>query len=130
MAVDGTWGFVYAGETGIGVGAIVVKDGKFGGADAGGIKYRGTVVEDPETGDLAVELEMDVPAGVWLVGGAGAMDMPHTRHQTFKLPPRFGDVAPVEIPIRPGKVLGMFKLCTPEEAAALARGIDIRLKVG
>jgi len=44
MALDGVWGFVFAGENGIGIGGIVVRDGKFHGTDSGGVKYRGEAV--------------------------------------------------------------------------------------
>jgi hypothetical protein len=126
MAVDGTWGFVYAGETGIGIGALVVKDGRFHGTDSE-INYSGTIAEDPQTGELTVDLEMDVPAGVWLVGGAGPLDMRHKRQQSFKLPPRFGELTPIELPLRPGKTLVIFKPY-PDDYAAFADGFEIRPK--
>jgi hypothetical protein len=42
MSIDGVWGFVYAGDTGdgIGIGGIVIKGGKFHGYDHGGVRYR------------------------------------------------------------------------------------------
>jgi hypothetical protein len=126
MSIDGVWGFVYWGESGIGVGAIVVKDGKFHGTDSL-VKYRGTITEDPASGQIQIKVEMDIPAGVWLVGGAGAMDVAHKRTQSFELPPRFGQLTPVEIPIRPGKVMGVFNQL-PDSSAALADGFEIKSK--
>jgi|ERR1700722_10848456 len=126
MSIDGVWGFVYWGEAGIGVGAIVVKDGSFHGTDSQ-VKYQGTISEDPTSGRLQIKVEMDIPAGIWLVGGAGAMDVAHKRTQSFELPPRFGQLKPVEIPIRPGKVMGVFNQI-PDHLAALADGFEITPK--
>ncbi|HEV2548440.1 MAG TPA: hypothetical protein VGU20_13960 [Stellaceae bacterium] len=125
--IDGTWAFVYAGDSGMGIGCLVIKDGKLRGTDAGGVKYSGSIAEHPSNGELSIELTMNVPAGTWLVGGAGALDMPHTRNYSFTLPPRFGELAPVDLPVFPGKTIAMFKLVS-DEFARFADGFEVRLK--
>jgi hypothetical protein len=125
MSIDGVWGFVFAGQAGIGIGALVVKARKFHGTDSGGVKYKGTVTEDSATGELTLDFDMDIPAGVWLVGGSSPMDVAHTRHQSLKLPPLFGDLEPVELPVRAGSVTGIFKRYG-DEYAGFAEGIEVR----
>ena len=119
MNVVGLWGFAFVGEAGLGIGAIMVDpDGTFYGCDPV-MKYQGTIAEDTESGELTITVAMDVPAGVWLVGGAGK--------QSFKLPPDFGGGEPVELPIIPGKTTAIFKRM-PDHYASFARGFEIKLK--
>jgi hypothetical protein len=123
MSIDGTWGFIYWGDAGLGIGVIVIRGRNLIGSD-NWVTYCGTVDEDPASGELVVQVDMDIPAGVWLVGGAGAMDVPSKRSQSFRLPARLGDSTPIEVPIRPGKTMAVFRP-VPEEWAAYATGFQL-----
>ena len=123
MDIDGVWGFVYWGEAGLGIGAFVIRDGKVHGSDST-VKYTGTVTEDTDTGEVSIDLTMDIPPGVWLAGGAGASEFQTRRTQTLKFPPRFGDLTPIEVPIRPGKTMAVFKPYS-DDWARYANGFTI-----
>ena len=41
MAIDGTYGFVYCGSTGLGVGVFCVRGDRFEGLDYAGGRYEG-----------------------------------------------------------------------------------------
>lgn len=127
MSVNGTWVFVYGGPTGIGIGVIVISDGKFYGADSGDALYEGTIAEDSQSGELTLDVQIHTPAGTGLVSGASGQDLPVTRHQSFKLPPRFNEGLSVTLPVRPGDVTGFFKQ-VDDEYSAFARGFGFHPK--
>ena len=125
--LNGTWGFVFAGDLGIGIGGIVVKDGKFHGADSGGVKYSGTIEWNPATAKFKLDFDMDVPPDVMLVGGIFGYELPMKRHQTFEVPPNFGDGAPIDLPLHGAPATGMFRPI-PDTWAPLADGFTIQKK--
>jgi hypothetical protein len=126
MAIDGVWAVVFAGVNGIGICGLVVKDGAFHGTDTAAVKYRGTVTEDKDTGKLHLTYEMDMPAGTWIVGGGSPMDVPSKRSYSFDLPPRFGELTAVDLPIL-GGVKAIFKQMPGEYAPfADANGLEVR----
>jgi hypothetical protein len=53
--VDGTYGFVYSGAFGVGIGVFTIRSGRFTGADSGGCEYRGTISENPNDRTLLVQ---------------------------------------------------------------------------
>jgi|SRR5690242_2947391 hypothetical protein len=127
MAIDGTWGFVYWGEAGVGIGAFVVeKDGKLRGSD-GNIKYSGTAVENASSQKVHLSVDMEIPAGIALVGGAGASEFVHKRHVELDLPPRFGELAPQDASALPGRTGIVFKQ-VPSEWASFANGFTVTPK--
>ena len=63
--MDGTYGFVYSGVAGVGIGVFTVKDGVLNGSDGGKINYKGTVAVEDVTGNLVVSFDMFVPAGIF-----------------------------------------------------------------
>jgi hypothetical protein len=125
--LDGTWGFVFAGVLGIGIGGMVVKDGKFHGADSGGVKYRGTIERVPGTDRVKLDFDMDVPPDIMLVGGGSAQELPMKRHQSFELPANFVDGIPVDLPLHGAKATGMFRPID-DAWAPLADGFTIQRK--
>jgi hypothetical protein len=89
MAIDGTYGFVYCGVNGLGVGIFAVANERFEGSDYGGIRYSGTAKENRD-GTIALEIKFEEPAGAELVHGTTAQDVPHGRQIKMTLPPTSG----------------------------------------
>jgi hypothetical protein len=101
MAIDGSYGFVYCGNNGLGIGVFTVKGNRVESRDYFGVRYTGTAVQDAEE-RIELDLTLDVPAGVTLAPGTAPQDLPHTRQVRQTMPPAFGDGNPVEIthPVR------------------------------
>jgi hypothetical protein len=129
MAIDGTYGFVYCGVNGLGVGVFTVTNQRFEGSDYGGIRYSGTAKENPD-GTIALEIKFDVPAGAELVQGTAAQDVPHGRQIKAILPPNFGDGRPQEIPSPPGAVTVMVKRVPDAFAPAAMAGFTLEIAKG
>ena len=127
MSVDGTYGLVYEGDIGVGIGVLVVKDGVIRGIDSGGGTYEGTVIEKSAGGDLMVNLKMRVAAGAPLVQGTSPQPIPYTKDILVTTPPKFGDGQPVELPIAPGVVTVMIKRM-PDDFAAFLSGFVVTHK--
>jgi hypothetical protein len=108
MALDGTYGVVYSGNDGLGIGVFNLKDGIVAGTDYSGGRYRGTATED-ENGKTTLDLAFEVPPGVVLVQGTAPQEVPHSRRITQVLPAAFGDGVPVKFNIPPGPVTAMVK---------------------
>jgi hypothetical protein len=123
--MDGTYGFVYSGAIGIGVGIFTLRTGALEGVDSGGGRYKGTVIEHQETGELEVSFSMFVPAGTLLVQGTSEQDIHYTKAGlTVRTPPKFGDGKPIEVYIPPGNVTVMIKRI-PDEYSNFAGGFQI-----
>jgi hypothetical protein len=108
MASNGTYGVVYCGTDGLGVGVFNLKDGIVVGADYVGGRYRGTATETAN-GKITFDLTFKVPADVVLVQGTAAQELPHSRRITQTLPAEFGDGTPVEFETGLGIVTAMIK---------------------
>src|ERR1700730_16275662 len=67
------------------------------GVDLAGGRYRGTVVEDENTGEIELTFDMSVPAGMFLVQGTSPLDVTYSKHATVKTPASFGDGKPFEV---------------------------------
>jgi hypothetical protein len=104
MGIDGTYGFVYCGAEDIGIGAFTVKEGNVTGRDFGGGVYHGTAIENLD-GTIYLRLSFDVPAGVILVQGTAAQDIPYTKIIEGTYPALFGDGTPVDASNPPVKVM-------------------------
>jgi hypothetical protein len=132
-ASDGVFSFVYSGDTGVGMGVVVVEAGRIFGRDFF-TTYDGTV-EEQSDGKLKVSLTMTIPRGVTLVQGTSPQDVPHQRAVEHTFPPNFGDGEPQQIETGPGKVWVMIKR-TPEdmtgfrEAAIHGFTLEIARKLG
>ena len=128
MSIDGTWGFVYWGETGVGFGVIVMIDGRLHGSDQGGLKYAGTAAEDAQTKDVHLSVDVAVPPGIDLVEGTDYLsDVPTKRHFELDLPPRLGELTPVDISVLPGKTGILFK-GLPDQWTPFANGFTVTPK--
>jgi hypothetical protein len=110
MAIDGFYRFVYGGQAGSGLGLLALQNGKITGVDGGGGEYDGHYEEDRETGNVAIHVDLLVPANMPLVVGAAARPDPWTLHIDAKLPPKFAGGIPVTIPTPFAPVNVSFKL--------------------
>jgi hypothetical protein len=126
MAIDGTYGFVYCGSTGLGVGVFCVHGDQFEGLDYGGGRYEGTAVEDHH-GNIRLRLTFEGPAGMSLVKGATPQDAPFRREIRQNMPRGFGDGRPIEIISRSRTVTVMVKRIPDEFAPAATQGLSIQI---
>jgi hypothetical protein len=116
--MNGAYHFVYSGDIGVGMGVFTVTDGTFVGIDLGGVRYRGLVKEDPNSGEIELTFDMTVPAGITLVQGTSPQGVPITRHAPAqKIPPAFGNGAPFKIEVPPGFIWVMVKRTTDDCAS-------------
>jgi hypothetical protein len=122
--MDGTYGFVYSGATGVGIGAFTVKDGVLTGSDGGQANNKGTVAVDDVTGNFVITFDQFVPAGTFLVQGTSPLEVDSTRTRTIPMPPGFGDGEPVSVDLPPGTVTLMVKR-VPDKYAPFASGFTI-----
>ncbi|SRR6266403_2870419 len=109
VALDGTYGCVYCGADGLGLGVFNLKNGKVVGCDYVGSRYSGTATENSENGEIALNLIFEVPPGVFLVQGTAPQEIPHSRRIKQILPAAFGDGTPVKFENGPGIVTAMIK---------------------
>jgi hypothetical protein len=114
MSIDGTYGFVYCGNRGLGIGVFLVRGQRIEGRDFAGGRYMGTAVQDGK-GNIQLDVQMQVPAGVEIA----SQDLPHTRHIHWTFPPAFGDGEPQMVEFA-GPVTVMVKKI-PDKNAAIAK---------
>jgi hypothetical protein len=119
---NGTYGFIYCGFTGVGIGALTVNDGVLTGSD-GGNKYTGKASVDSATGEIVLDFEQHTPAGVSLVQGVMPLPWPSLRPRVIRLPANF-DGKPIDHPLPPGHVTITFKR-VPDEYAVYANGFTV-----
>ena len=93
MGIDGTYGFVYCGNRGLGIGVFLIEGQRIEGRDFAGGIYKGTAVKDRK-GNIEIDVQMHVPAGVETAEVTAPQDRPHTRHIHWTFPPAFGDGEP------------------------------------
>jgi hypothetical protein len=126
MSIEGTYGFVYSGVNGLGMGIFKMEGEKFQGVDFVGGRYDGTAREN-EDGSISLDIEFDVMPGMSLVQGTAPQDIPHRRRIEHVLPAGFGDGRPVTIPSPPGTVTVMVKRVPDEFSRALSEGIAVTI---
>jgi hypothetical protein len=117
MSIDGTYGFVYCGNRGLGIGVFLVEGQRIEGRDFAGGRYMGAAVQDGK-GNIQLDVQMQVPAG-GVAQGTASQDLPHTRHIHWTFPPAFGDGEPQMVEFA-GPVTVMVKRI-PEKNAAIAK---------
>lgn len=126
MQIDGTYAFVYSGADGMGFGVFTVKGGQVQGCDFVGAKYNGTAMVQPD-GSIEGDIVMQVPAGVTLVQGTAAQDLPYQRRIKHRFPAQFGDGEPVRVDTPPGQVIMMVKRVLDDFAPAATKGFHIQI---
>src|SRR5262245_38628769 len=63
MGIDGTYGFVYCGNRGLGIGVFLIEGQRIEGRDFAGGVYKGTAAKDGK-GNIEIDVRMHVSAGV------------------------------------------------------------------
>ena len=126
MAIDGTYGFVYCGVNGLGMGVFTVQSERVEGFDCAGARYTGTAKQN-SNGRILLSFRLEVPAGVGLVPGTAPQELPHSRRITQTLPPNFGEGRPLEIDFPPGQVTAMIKRIPDEFAPAATSGLTLQI---
>lgn len=125
--MDGTYGFVYSGFAGVGMGIFRITGSTLVGVDMAGSKYRGHVVVDDTTDEIDLSFEMSVPAGAFLVQGTSPQAIVYTKTGAVKAPPNFGDGKPFEVFVAPGSVTMMVKR-TSDDYSPYADGIILNVQ--
>ena len=115
MGIDGTYGFVYCGNRGLGIGVFLIEGQRIEGRDFAGGVYKGTAVKDGK-GNIEIDVQMHVSAGVET---AEPQDLPQARHIHWTFPPAFGDGEPQMVEFA-GPVTVLVKRI-PDVNAAIAR---------
>jgi hypothetical protein len=120
MGIDGTYGLVYCGNRGLGMGVFSINNDQIEGRDFAGSTYKGTAVQDGD-GNIVLDVQMQVPAGVILVQGTAPQDLAHARQISWTFPPAFGDGEPQMVEFV-GPVTVMVKRVPDENAAFVKQG--------
>ena len=125
--MNGTYGFVYSGAVGVGMGVFNIKDNVIIGADVAGGRYHGHLADNQETGGFDVLFDMFIPAGTFLVQNASPQEMDLTKTQiSVQLKPDFDNGEPIKVFIPPGDVTLMIRKL-PDEYSVYANGISITI---
>ena len=106
--INGTYGFVYCGANGLGLGVFRIEAGTFAGADTGGVLYEGKAQEGGD-GSIYLDLNLAVPSGTPMAHGTASQVVPHALRIQATLPPAFGDGVPQVIAAQPGSITVMIK---------------------
>jgi hypothetical protein len=124
--MNGTYGFVYSGARGVGLGIFTIRDSVLIGSDTGGAKYSGRAVQDLATGEVTISFEMFVPAGTLLIQGTSEQDLNYTKSNlTLTLQRDFDNGEAMKVYIPPGNVNLMIRQI-PDDYAVFTKGFDIR----
>jgi hypothetical protein len=124
--MNGTYGFVYSGSRGVGLGVFTIRQSVLVGSDTGGAIYNGNVVQDMATGEITISFEMFVPAGTLLIQGTSEQDFNYTKTSlSVTLRRDFDDGEPLKVYIPPGYVNLMIRQI-PDDWAVFVKGFDIR----
>ena len=124
--INGTYGFVYSGANGIGIGAFRVQDGQVIGHDYAGGSYSGTAT--PQADDsIDLDLRMHVPADTELAQGTAAQEIPYQRDIKHRFPPEFGKGEPVRVSIPPGEIILMVRRVADAFEGAATDGFSIQI---
>jgi hypothetical protein len=126
MAIDGTYGFVYCGSSGLGVGVFCVRGDRFEGLDYAGGRYEGTAVED-QHGNIHLRLTFEGPAGMVPVPGTMPQDARLRRELRQIWPREFGNGRPIDIISRSTTVTVMVKRIPDEFAPAATQGLSVQI---
>jgi hypothetical protein len=122
MSIEGTYGFVYSGLNGLGVGIFTVTGESFEGVDFVGGRYAGTARENSNS-TISISIDFDVKPGMVLVQGTAPQDVPHRRHIEHEMPAGFGNGQPIQI----GSVTMMVKRVPDDWAKALYEGLFVSI---
>lgn len=126
MSTEGTYGFVYCGAIGLGIGVFTVRARALVGRDYSGVYYHGTANDQPD-GSIELSITMTIPSGISLAQGTPPQDVPQRREIIHRYPPLFGDGKPVEVTMGPGPITVMIKRIHESFASAATDGISAEI---
>ena len=126
MSLDGTYGFVYSGVNGIGIGVFVIKDGTVTGRDWANTSYSGSAMENADS-TITMDLRLRFPPGTYLVQGSSPQDLAHEREFKVTVPARFGEGAPFKAHLPGGSMHMMVQRTTQDYAPAASKGFRMEL---
>ncbi len=95
---DGIYSIKYTGQAGFGSAVAIFHGGEIFGIDAAGGEYTGTY--QTTNGNIAGQLNLQVPAGVVLVTGAPPSATPYTVPINFSFPATIGVQQTVQTQVR------------------------------
>ncbi len=119
MSSDGTYGFVYCGPTGLGIGVFTIRLGAVIGFDSGQVTYHGTATELPD-GRIDLNHQMRIPPATPSVTGTSPQDVAHQWQIEHRFPVKYGDGEPDKIFTAPGGPLTLMIKRIPDEFAGVA----------
>ncbi len=100
---NGFYTMTYTGVEGMGLGALLLEDGKIRGFDVGRCSYDGNYSKN-QTGGLAAQITMTVPPNTPLVFGMPPQAKEYQLPISAMLPANFGSGVPVPVKVGPGSV--------------------------
>jgi hypothetical protein len=113
-------GSCICGNRSLGIGVFSINGDRIEGRDFAGSSYGGTAVQDGD-GNIVLDVQMQVPAGVVRAQETGPQDIPHTRQISWTFPPAFGDGEPQMVEFA-GPVTVMVKRIPDENVAIVKNG--------
>jgi hypothetical protein len=119
--MNGTFAFMYSGKLSLGIAIFTIAGQRFTGADCGGGRYDGTIIEDPSSRCLQLFFDRFIPGGISFGRGHPPLT-PATLALTF--PPDFGAGEPIKLEIGPDTVTIMVNR-VPDRWAAYSRGFSM-----
>jgi len=123
--MDGTYGFVFSGAYGIGIGVFTIKNGRFNGADSGGCEYKGTIADNPNDRTLLVKVDQFAPNQGRIAQGISTQPLIRGRTPLeFSLGPNFADGSPFMLDVPPDRVTVMIRRI-PIKYRRYAKGLKI-----
>jgi hypothetical protein len=129
MSLVGTYGFVYCGNTGVGIGVFSINSGgEVTGCDLAGGRYRGNAHKQAN-GEVLFDVVFVVAPDIETVQGTGPQDEQYTRPIRHTFAGNFGDGAPQNL-LLPGQVTAMIKRIPDEYAAAAVHGFTVEYARG
>jgi hypothetical protein len=126
MNLVGTYGFVYCGDAGVGIGVFSINSGgEVTGCDFAGGRYRGHAHEQAN-GEVLFDVVFVVAPGMATVTGTAPQDISYTRPIKHTFPANFGDGAPQDVGLPPSEVTIMIKRVPDDFADAAIHGFPRR----
>src|SRR4051794_805000 len=119
MSLVGTYGFVYCGNTGVGIGVLSINSGgEVTGCDLTGGRYRGHAHERAN-GEVLFDVVFVVAPDIEPSRARAPRRVLHTRPLKHVFPAKFGDGAPQNVLLPLGQVTAMMN----KEPKAMPAGV-------
>lgn len=128
MELDGTYSFIYAGMTGLGMGVFTVHGDQLRGMDIGRGQYWGTIVAGDTADHVKIDITMLVPFGGILVMGTAPADINQFRNWSREIPREvFTNGEFFEMFVEPGMLRLMIQRVSDDWAPVLDNGWALNL---